>query len=553
MKLIELKASGQAPEWLTEEGFSTLSKGYLLENETPTNMYRRVANAAASYLPVEMQADYQEKFFQLIWKNWLCLATPVASNMGTSKGLPISCFASYVPDSMVGIFNTNTEIAVLSKAGGGTASYLGHVRGRGAAVSTGGISSGTAGWARIFRQTVHEVKQGSNLRRGQHATYLDIEHPDIETFIDLRKHLDGIHLGVCISDAFLKKCQSGDAVARALWAKLIKARMETGEPYFFFSDKVNNSAPEVFKNKRIYNSNLCTEIVLPTDEFHSFVCCISSMNAMRFDEWKDTEAVFLATVFLDCVLEEFLVKAATTLGIERTINFAVKCRALGLGVLGYHSYLQENSIAFNSFQARNFNNRLFKHIKEESYRASRYLGELLGVPEWCTDMRNATTMAVAPTTSNAIISGGLSQGIEPFVANCYTQKTAKGTFLRKNPHLQKLLALKSMDTDEVWEQISINAGSVAKLDGLSADEKEVFKTAFEIEQKEIIWQANQRQKHIDQAQSLNLFFSHDEDPQYIHDCHWEAAKSEFIKTLYYVRSSSSLRADRQAECKACEG
>lgn len=554
-KLEELKKQGEAAAWLQPEGLKTLEKGYLLPGETPKGLYKRVAFAAAQHLPPEMQQEYERKFFELMWNNWLCLSTPIASNMGSERGLPISCFGSYVDDDLYEIFRTNTEIAMLSKHGGGTSSFLGDVRHRGASIANGGVCAGTTSWVRIFKQTVAEVRQASAGRRGQHAVNLPIEHPDYEEFIDLRKHEDGIHLAACIDQKFLDKCKNGDKEAMRLWAKTLKARMETGEPYMVFTDKINAQNPQVYKDLglSVKATNLCSEITLHSDVNHSFVCCLSSMNAFRFDEWKNTDAVFTATVFLDCVMEEFLQKASKLSGFERTVNFAKKSRALGLGVLGYHSYLQENMIPFNSFGAKNFNALLFKHIHDESHKASRWMGQNLGEPEWLigTGHRNSHTTAIAPTTSNAIISGSLSQCIEPITGATWLQKTAKGTFIRRNQHFEKLLKQLGKDTEDVWSSISKNDGSVSHLEFLTPEQKEVFKGAFEIDQREIIFQANQRQKWLDQSQSLNLFFSHDEEPSYIHEVHKIAAESQFIKTLYYVRSESSLTADRQ-ECQACE-
>lgn len=555
MKLKELKSSFQAPEWLTEEGFITLTKGYLLPGETPKDMYRRVAKAAASYLPSDHQ-KWEDDFFNIIWNNWLCLSTPVASNFGTKRGLPISCFGSYVDDSIFSIFEKNLEVAVLSKHGGGTSSFLGDVRGRGAEITGGGSSNGTTSWVEVLKTTVNQVSQ-NGIRRGQHATYIPIEHNDFDEFVDIRKHLDGIHLGVCVSDLFLEKCSQGDTESLRRWFKLLKARMETGEPYILFTDKVNKQNPEMYKkqNLSVKASNLCSEITLHSDSDHSFVCCLSSMNLSKWDEWKDTNAVFLATVFLDCVMEEFIKKAEKIKGIESAVNFAKKSRALGLGVLGYHTYLQKNMIPFDGLQARIFNHSWSKFIKMEAQKASEWMSSELGEPEWCrgSGMRNTHLLAIAPTTSNAIISGGVSQGIEPIVANAYVQKTAKGTFIRKNPTLEQYLEFHNLNNNEIWEKIIDNNGSISDLPELSEEVKEVFKTAYEINQKEIIFQANQRQKYICQSQSLNLFFAADESPEWIHKIHKEAALAPNIKSLYYVRSMAGIKAEKAEACKSCEG
>ena len=555
MKLKELKSSFEAPQWLTEEGFITLSKGYLLPGETPKGMYRRVAKAAASYLPND-QKKWEEDFFNIIWSNWLCLATPIASNFGADRGLPISCFGSYVDDSIYSIFDKNLEVAVLSKHGGGTSSFLGDVRGRGSLINGGGSSNGTTSWVEVLRTTVNQVSQ-NGIRRGQHATYIPIDHDDFDEFVDVRKHLDGIHLGVTVSDAFLQKCENGDQEALRRWFKLLKARMETGEPYILFIDRVNKQNPPMYKanDLSVKASNLCSEIVLHSDADHSFVCCLSSMNLAKWDEWKDTNAVFVATVFLDCVMEEFIRKAFKIRGIEAAVRFAQKSRALGLGVLGYHTYLQHNMIPFDSLQARIFNHTWAKYIKNEAQKATEWMAMELGEPEWCKGfgVRNTHLLAVAPTTSNAIISGGVSQGIEPIVANAYVQKTAKGTFIRKNPTLEQYLDKLGLNTDNIWEKIIDNNGSVSDIIGISEEAKEVFKTAYEINQKEIIFQANQRQKYICQAQSLNLFFDANESPEWIHKIHKEAAMMPNIKSLYYVRSMAGIKAEKAEACKSCEG
>lgn len=553
-QLEELKSKKLAPQWLQIEGYKTLTKGYLLENETPVDMYRRVARAAASYMKSNKE-EWEEKFFQLIWKNWLCLATPVASNLGTTRALPISCFAFDVEDSIDGIFTKVKETALLSKHGGGTGSHMSNVRPRGAGINGGGFSNGVVSWIQNFRAAVNTVSQ-NGIRRGQQAVFLDVEHPDVEEFIDVRKHMDGIHLGVNVSEAFLGKCRAGEEKAIKIWKKILKARMENGEPYIIFIDKVNEANPQSYKDLglEVKGSNLCTEIFLHTDPDHTFVCCLSSLNLARWDEWKNTETVFEATVFLDCVMEEFIQKARKITGFEPSVRFAEKSRALGLGVLGYHTYLQENMLAFESLGARLFNNIWSKHLKVESERASRWLAQELGEPEWCkgTGLRNTHRLAIAPTTSNALISGNLSQGIEPIVANTFTQKTAKGTFTRTNPTLLKLLDSIGKNIPEVLEQIDNDRGSVRNLNFLSDEQKEVFKTAFEINQREILFQANQRQRNLCQGQSLNLFFSADEEEQYIHEIHKEAAEMQFIKALYYVRSQSGIVAEKTNECKVCE-
>lgn len=567
MKLQELKDQSEAPEWMTIEGFQTLSKGYLLENETPKGMWTRVSTAIAKYLK---RPDLQPKFFDAMWKGWLCLATPVAANSGTERGLPISCFSVHVPDSVDGIFTTMHEVAMLSKYGGGVGSYWGDVRARGKEITGNGKSEGVIPWLKVLDSTTISVSQGQT-RRGATAGYLDVEHGDIEEFLRVRRPIgdenrqcQNIHQGVCVGDDFMKKVEAGDKKSRDIWKEIIKTRAETGEPYLFFKDNVNKQLPQAYINNNltVKTSNICTEIFLYTDENHSFVCCLSSLNLTKWDEWKDTNLVELATYFLDGVMEEFIQKAKNMRGFERSVRFAEKSRALGLGVLGWHSLLQSKMMPFDSFESMMLNAQIFRQIKEQSQAASRKLAQEYGEPEWCigTNMRNSHLTAIAPTASNSIISGNVSAGIEPIAANAYTKKTAKGNFVQQNPLLKNLLKEKNKDSDDVWKSILENDGSVLHLDFLNEKEKEVFLTARQINQFAIIKQAGQRQKFIDQGQSVNLFFPMNASPKYIHLVHMEAWK-QGLKSLYYFRSESVLKGDLSSrdyerkleECKACEG
>lgn len=564
MTLDELKKEGQAPEWLSDEGYKVLCSGYLLEDETPKKAYQRVAKAAAQYLPDSDQ--YERDFFELIWNNWLCPSTPVMANMGAKRGLPISCFGSYAPDSLSGIMDTNKEIAMMSKYGGGTSAYLNDLRASGAGVhGTGGTSSGVVSWAKIMDSTIASVSQGP--RRGALAVYLDADHTDAEDFLRIRRpegdpnrQCLNLHQGVILSDKFMKAAKETNGRERALYKTILKTRVETGEPYIFFKDTVKRSDPQWYADAgwSTKMSNLCTEIFLATDEFHSFVCCLSSMNLARYDEWKNTTAVQTAIIFLDCVMEEFIRKAKALVGMERAVNFAEKSRALGLGVLGYHTLLQRKGFAFDSFDAMMINSEIFSGMKKNADIATRELAQKLGEPELMvgTGRRNSHLMAVAPTVSNSTISGNVSPGIEPIVANAWVKKSSKGTFIQYNPELIKLLESKNQNTDEVWLSIVKNEGSVQQLNFLTEEEKAVYLTAREINQFAIIKQAAQRQPFIDQGQSVNLFFASNSSPEYIHKVHWMAWE-EGLKSLYYFRSSSPLRADlasrSENECKACEG
>lgn len=562
-QLKKLKEAGLAPEWMDEPGLQTLNAGYLLTGETPKDMYSRISTAAANTLG---KPELSSKFFDLFWNNWLCPASPVCANLGTQRGLPVSCNSLHVGDSLDSILTKNHELGILSKYGAGVGVYLGDLRARGAKISgTGGLSDGVIAWSKIMDATIHSVCQGAT-RRGAAAAYLPIGHGDINEFINMRRPVGdlnsrclNLHHGVCIDDDFMNRAISGDESARKLWNSILSARFETGEPYLFFSDNVNNQAPEVFKdnNLRIHTSNICNEIYLPTDSEHTFVCCLSSMNLLRWHEWKDTDAVVLSTYFLDAVLTEYIEKAKNINGFQSAVRFAEKSRAIGLGVLGWHSLLQASNISFDSFDAMMLNSEIFRHMQKESKRASVALAVEYGEPEWCKGhgIRNATTMAVAPTVSNSTISGGLSAGIEPVAANVWVQKSAKGTFIRKNKQLEILLVAKGKNSDDVWTEINKNSGSVQTLKFLSQEEKEIFLTAKEINQFAIIRQAAQRQKWIDQGQSINLFFGVNSDPAYIHEVHLEAWKSG-LKGLYYCRTESVLRADlatrQKDECAACE-
>lgn len=564
MKLDELKLAGEVPEWMTENSLNTLRSGYLLKDETPRMMYSRLAKSAASYY--KDSTKYQEKFFDAMWKNWLCPASPVCSNLGTNRGLPISCNSIHLSDSIDSIFMKNYELAVLSKNGAGVGIYFGDIRGRGATIKGNGISEGIVPWAKIFDQTTVSISQGST-RRGASAIYLPIEHLDIEEFINIRRPTGDINRrclntnhGICISDEWMKSMLDGDQSKRKLWTEILKARVETGEPYIFFSDNVNSNNPECYvkNNLTVKTSNICSEICLYTDPEHTFVCCLSSLNLVRYDEWKDTDLPNIAVRFLDAVLSEYIEKTKTIKGMESSRNSAIKGRAIGIGVLGWHTLLQEKGFAFDSFDTMQLNAQIFKNIRSKAEEETAILAKELGEPEWCKgfNRRNTHLLAIAPTVSNSIISGGYSAGIEPISANVFVQKSAKGTFIVKNKTLENLLDNKGKNTTELWKSINEQGGSVQHLDFLSSQEKEVYLTAREINQHTLIKLAAQRQKWVDQAQSLNLFFANNSSPKYIHEIHLAAWKNG-LKTLYYLRSDGVIKGDMasrsEEECKACEG
>jgi ribonucleoside-diphosphate reductase alpha chain len=555
------------PSWMNEVSLATISNGYLLPDENPKKAYRRVADAVAKRLD---RPDLANKFFKYMWKGWLNLASPVLSNTGTDKGLPISCFGIDTPDSIRGIGLTNAELMRLTSLGGGVGIGLGRVRGRGKKIGNGetGQSEGIVPWAKIFDSTIIATNQGS-VRRGAASVNLDINHTDIKEFLRIRRPQGdpnrqclNLHQCVSIDDKFMQRLEHRDPEAMELWVEILKSRVETGEPYLMFKDNVNNANPPAYvkNNLDVTMTNICSEIALHTDEEHSFVCCLSSLNITRYEEWKDTDLVETAIYFLDGVLEEFLIKTNGKDSMIRSHRSAKKGRALGLGVLGWHTFLQSKGIPFASIAATSWTNRIFAQIKTQAEAASRKLAEEYGEPVWCkgTGMRNTHLIAIAPTVSNSTISGGVSAGIEPIPANVYTFNSSKGTFIRKNPVLEKYLEDKGHNTEEVWQQILKDRGSIANLpeDIMPFDDKEVFLTFAEINQLALVEQASVRQKYVDQAQSLNLAFDPGDSPKFINLVHQTAWKLG-LKTLYYLRTDSVIRGDigsRTSEaCLSCDG
>jgi ribonucleoside-diphosphate reductase alpha chain len=556
------------PNWYTSESIQTISNGYLQENETPRQAYLRVASALADYLPEDKfdREKYKKRWFDYMWKGWLCPATPVLSNVGTRGGLPISCYLLRVGDSTLSIFDKVKEMALLTKWGGGVGVDWGKVRGRGEAISTGGFTEGIVPFLKVYDSTIVSVSQGAT-RRGAAAMYLPARHKDIEEFVKIREPKGDVNRqclnlfnAVSIDDHFMNKLIEGDTFYRQQWGEFMRLRLETGAPYLMFYDNVNRFTPDCYKKRglKVNQSNLCTEILEYTDPDHTAVCCLSSLNVARYKDWQDhTSFIQDVILFLDCVMEDFITRAKNLVGFENAVRFAEKLRPLGLGVLGWHTFLQNEGLPFISLGARGYINKIGKKLKEEGERASRQLGKTLGIPEWCDDSRNSMLFAIAPTTSNSLLSGGVSQGIEPLIANAWVQKSAKGTFLRKNRTLEALLQVKEQDTDETWESIQKNNGSVQQLSFLTEEEKEVYLTAVEINQLDLIDFASVWQGHIDQGISLNLFFPADVNPKFYNQCHISAWQKG-IKTLYYVRSESvaarNLRANTFSEsCKFCEG
>lgn len=575
-ELDELKKKGEAPEWYTEASYTTVSKGYRLKGETPKGMYQRVARSAAKYLKDRgFHMAYHhigQMFFEAMWNNWLCPASPVLSNLGTNRGLPISCYGNDTGDSIQRIMECATELALLTKGGGGVGMNLQRVRPRGSLIKNGenGMSEGIIPFMKIYDSTVIGISQGST-RRGAASVNLNIEHGDWHEFVrmrrpegDINRQCQNLHHCTVINDGFMQKVIAGDYDARTKWAELMKARMETGEPYIMFKDNVNKANPEGYKKNglEVDMTNICSEITLYTDDDHSFICCLASLNLAKWDEWRNTNIrgysiPAIATLFLNAVLDEFIDKGSLVPGLEKVVRHAQKGRAIGIGVLGWHTLLQSKNMAFESFPTMMLNAEIFRYIHKEAVKQSKSMVYEFGEPEWCkgTGMFNTHLMAIAPTRSNSIISGDVSAGIEPIIANAYVDKTAKGTFVRKNPHLMVLLDKHGKNNDKIWKDIARKHGSVQHLDFLSDDEKNVFKTAYEINQMAIINQAAQRQKFVCQSQSLNLFFPVDVQPSFFNKVHVKAWESG-IKTLYYCRSKAGIQADvanRGDECLSCEG
>lgn len=561
----EWVAGKDYPEWMTEISLATIAKGYLLPGETPKKAYKRVSDTIAARLGNPTLAT---KFFRYMWKGWLNPASPVLANTGTDRGLPISCFGIDTPDSIRGIGLTNAELMRLSSMGGGVGIGLSRIRGRGAKIGANGVSEGVVPWAKIYDSTTIATNQGA-VRRGAASVNLDINHPDINEYLQIRRPKGDVnrqclnlHQAVVIDDAFMNRVEAGDPEARDLWIQVLKSRVETGEPYLMFKDNVNKANPLAYRknNLEVTMTNICSEIALYTDEEHSFVCCLSSVNLALYDEWKDTDLIHTAIYFLDGVLEEFLYKIEGRESLLRTYRSAKKGRAIGLGVLGWHTLLQKKNLPFTSIASTALTNTIFSQIKNQAEAASRELAEEYGEPDWCkgTGMRNTHLLAIAPTVSNSTISGGVSAGIEPIPANIYTFNSAKGTFIRKNPILEEYLERKGMNTDEIWDEILKNKGSVQTLpeEVISKEDKEVFLTFPEINQLGIVQQAAVRGKYIDQAVSLNLSFDPKDSPKWMNQVHMEAWKLG-IKTLYYLRTESVINADLGSRtddsCQGCDG
>jgi ribonucleoside-diphosphate reductase alpha chain len=546
----------QSYYWLNEDSRLFLERGYLQPGQTPEQRVRQIAEAAEAILRVD---GFANKFEDYMAKGWYSLSSPIWANFGVQRGLPISCFGSYICDKLECILEKTAEAGMMTKMGGGTSAYFGALRPRGTEISTGGKSSGPVHFMEMF-ETVTNVVSQSNVRRGSFAAYLPIEHPDIQEFLQIRTEghpIQNLSIGVTVSDAWMKSMVEGDADKRKIWGKIIQKRFESGYPYIVFSDNVNNNAPQVYKDKgkKIYASNLCSEIALSVSEDESFVCNLSSMNLLHYDEWKDTDAPEVLTYFLDAVMTEFIRKVSGLPFMQAPYKFAVTQRALGIGVLGWHSYLQSKMIPFESFEAKLLNVQIHKLLRDKTQAASRKMAMEYGEPELLKGygLRNVTTLAIAPTTSSSFILGQVSPSIEPLNSNYFVKDLSKGKFTYRNPYLQSVLEKHGQDTRETWNSILIKGGSVQHLSFLSDLEKEVFKTFGEISQKEIVIQASARQKYIDQSQSINMMVHPKTSPKDVNQLlifAWEQG----AKSLYYQRGTNPAQelGRNLLHCASCE-
>lgn len=549
----KMQADGVMPLHWSTGGWQLFKEKYLYQAENPKQQYQRIASTLAAHTPDP--AEWKEKFFDIMWKGWLSPSTPILANCGTTRGLPVSCAGSYFPDSIHGIYEAKLETAILTKYGFGTAGYLGDIRPRGSEISAGGKSTGVLPVIEGVQKDMEYVVQGT-ARRGSWAGYLPVSHGDFDEVCSyLEQHPDGNNIGWNWHDSDTENMRNVDSKATNRYQKMLKTKMVTGKGYLCFPDKMNRKRPQWYKdhNLDIKAMQLCAEIVLHSSKDYTYTCVLASMNLIHYDEWKNTDAVFISTVFLDCVAQEFIERAKNIAGLEKAVAFTKKSRALGLGVCGLSSLYQSKMLAFEGLEAYMLNRQIFKHIREEAEKATAWIAEQWGEPEWCKGYGRANShlLAVAPTKSTALIMGGVSEGINPDTAMVFTQRSAGGEVDRINPFLLKLMKDKGIYSKALVERIRDNMGSIQKEDCFTDEEKLVFKTAFEIDQMAILRQAEARGDYLDQWQSLNLFFASGEEEAYISKVHQYAIESEKILGLYYIYSKAGIQASKD-ECVACQ-
>lgn len=542
--------AGVVPGFMTTAGYAMFTAKYLVAGQSVRERYETIAATAGALAdemyPREDGSPWSESFFEAIWNGWLSPSTPVLANLGTDRGLPVSCEGSYVEDSVWGFYETLKEAAILSQNGFGTSAYLGDIRPRGATFSDNGRANGVVPVFCNFAEMANQISQGAT-RRGSWAGYLPVDHPDFHELADLLlREPANKNVGWIFNQAFIDRMVAGDRDALERYQRVLKIRVVLGKGYIWKVDTVNAAQTESYRANGLLNkaSNLCSEITLFSDEDHSYTCVLSSLNLSTYDEWRGRDTAYVATVFLDAVAEAFLRRARTIRGLERAVRYTEKARSLGLGVMGYHDHLQKHRIPFESDEAAAVNVEIFSHIAERADAASRWMGEKAGIPEWCVGRRNSHLTAVAPTMSTALIVGGTSQGIEPYVANVWNQTTSAGEMPRANANLVELMEARGVHTDEHVADIIDHGGSVQHVDWLDAHEKAVFRTGYEIDQEVLLERAAERQEFIDQSQSLNLFFQADATPQQISQVHKKALLDPRIKSLYYLRSRAGVQASK---------
>ena len=542
-----LQREGLLPDWYTTDAWGLFKSKYMEGSSSFKDRIQTIAKTAAKHAPKD-GTDWEQRFFDVIWKGWLSPSTPCLANLGTDKGMPVACSGQYIGDSVTSFYGELLDTAMLTKHGFGTSGYLGDIRPRGSSITTGGSASGVVPVFQTYVDTMKRVTQGV-ARRGAWAGYLPIDHPDFNELADfVKNNPDDANVGWNISDSFIELLNAGDPDSIARYQKAMKLKMLTGKGYFFFVDKVNRHRPPGYPE--VLASNLCTEITLHSGETETFTCVLASMNLEKYDEWKDTDAVYVSTVFLDCVASEFIEKAKGMRGFEKAVLSTERSRALGLGVLGFHSLLHKRRIAFDSMKARLLNKEIFKFIDEMSLQASEVMAQWLGGCHYNPTIRNTHRLAVAPTMSTSQLMGGTSQGIEPFIGNVFVQQGAGGETIRVVPEMLNIMKEKGVYNRETLMDIAAHDGSVQHVTWLSDDEKAVFKTAFEIDQNVILSLAAERQPYICQAQSINLFFGSDDPEEYISGVHKSAFMNENILSLYYVRTKAGVSAS-SGECVAC--
>lgn len=548
-----LQKEGLLPNWYQTGGWGLFKSKYMEGSTSFKNRVEQIAETAAKHAPKD-GIDWKGKFYEVIWNGWLSPSTPTLANLGTNKGMPVACSGQYIGDSVADFYGELLDTAVLTKNGFGTSGYLGDIRPRGSQIATGGTASGVLPVFQTYVDAMKRVTQGV-ARRGAWAGYLPIDHPDFNELADwVKNNPDDANVGWTISKDFMESLDSGHPEAIERYQKALKLKMLTGKGYFLFTDKVADARPEMYKahNLDVKASNLCTEIMLHSGEEETFTCILASMNLEKYDEWKDTDAVFTATVFLDCVVSEFLSMASGKRGFEKAVESTKKSRALGLGVLGWHSLLHKRMIPFESFTARKLNVEIFDGINKKSTEASRYLAGQLGEPAYCQGfgVRNTHRLAVAPTMSTSQLMGGVSQGIEPFIGNVFVQQGAGGETIRVVPELLEIMKREGVYSRETLLEIASHDGSIQHVTWMTEAEKEVFKTAFEIDPYVILNQASERQQYICQGQSINLFFGADDPEEHISSVHKAAFKDPRILSLYYIRTKAGVSAS-SGECVAC--